>query len=57
MASAEIGVFVLFVLNRTVCFDFPFKNNRVEIVDSAGAHPFDAKSGAFIRPRAWPASA
>ncbi|WP_193727667.1 hypothetical protein [Paraburkholderia franconis] len=55
--SIIFGVSVLFVLNLAVCFDFSFTNKHLQIFDSAGPHPFDAKSGAFIRPRAWPASA
>jgi hypothetical protein len=50
---ASTGVFVLFVQNLAVCFCFSFKNIHLKIIDSAKARPLDAKSGAFIRSRAW----
>jgi hypothetical protein len=46
-----LGVIVLFVKNLAVCFDLSFKNNEIRIFYFTEAHPFDAKSGAFIRRR------
>ena len=46
----ESGVIVLFVLNLAVCLVFSFKNKRLQIIDFARVHPFDAKSGAFNCP-------
>ncbi|MBC8742591.1 hypothetical protein F6X40_39560 [Paraburkholderia sp. UCT31] len=56
-ALAEYGVFVLFVSNLAVFFVFSFQNKSLQIVDSAGGHPFDAKSGAFTLPGTQRASA
>jgi len=38
------------VLNLAVCLVFSFKNKRLQIIDFARVHPFDAKSGAFNCP-------
>jgi hypothetical protein len=39
------------VQNLAVFFDFSFKINGIRSFYFAEAHPFDAKSGAFIRRR------